>query len=370
MIIKGLDKTMYADFYMNWSFFLRQKGFNNAEAFSSSTPRFRDIGRCYSTSSSAFDCSTRRNEVRYDTPDMYGFVGSWAWGEDDVWSAALRFQKEWDNWKIGAGYAYEDFTDELVNAGGGGVPNQGFKRHLQGMGGHGLDHPQADRSVPVGRQQQLRERRYRRGGCLHRQGPARHACLGHRRRYPSRASSHPARPPCGAATPRTRTASAASPAPRSPHRSSARRRSYSVWDGEVSAGAFPGIPFKTEITSSETTKWYLAVDQAIDSAALNLFVAYQHIEPEITLVTRDPTVLADRKAQERSRSRSTISTCSTWVAASPSISSSAFSATTKTALRGGLFLCACNRPGRVLNLWLCGHRQWTIYADSPILTAP
>jgi hypothetical protein len=60
-----------------------------------------------------------------------------------------------------------------------------------------------------------------------------------------------------------------------------------VWDGEVSAGAFPGIPFKTEITSSETTKWYLAVDQAIDSSAMNLFMAYQHIEPEIDLVTRD-----------------------------------------------------------------------------------
>ncbi len=64
--------------------------------------------------------------------------------------------------------------------------------------------------------------------------------------------------------------------------------SYAVWDGEVSAGAFPGIPFKTEITCSETTKWYLAVDQAIDSAAMNVFAAYQHIEPEVTLVTRDP----------------------------------------------------------------------------------
>ena len=35
IVIKGLDQTMHADFYMNWSFFLRQKGFNNAEAFSS-----------------------------------------------------------------------------------------------------------------------------------------------------------------------------------------------------------------------------------------------------------------------------------------------------------------------------------------------
>jgi len=61
---------------------------------------------------------------------------------------------------------------------------------------------------------------------------------------------------------------------------------YAVWDGEVSASAFPGIPFATEATSSETTKWYLAVDQAIDSAAMNLFIGYQHIEPELTLVTQ------------------------------------------------------------------------------------
>ena len=69
IVIKGLDQTMHQDFYMNWSFFLRQKGFDNAKAFSASRRRFRDIGRCYSTSSSAFDCSTRRNEVRYDTPN-------------------------------------------------------------------------------------------------------------------------------------------------------------------------------------------------------------------------------------------------------------------------------------------------------------
>ena len=40
IVIKGLDQTMHADFYMNWSFFLRQKGFNNAEAFSSFHPAF------------------------------------------------------------------------------------------------------------------------------------------------------------------------------------------------------------------------------------------------------------------------------------------------------------------------------------------
>ena len=40
VVIKGLDQTMHQDFYMNWSFFLRQKGFDTANAFSSVTPRF------------------------------------------------------------------------------------------------------------------------------------------------------------------------------------------------------------------------------------------------------------------------------------------------------------------------------------------
>ena len=184
VIIKGIDQTMYADFYMNWSFFLREKGFNNAEAFSASTPRFRDIGRCYSTSSSAFDCSTRRNEVRYDTPDWYGFVGSWAWGEDDVWSAALRFQKEWDNWKIGAGYAYEDFTDELVNNGGGGVPNQGFKRHLKEWAGMASIIHKPTGLFLWGANSNSENDDIGAEGVLHQEGPACHACLGHRRRYP------------------------------------------------------------------------------------------------------------------------------------------------------------------------------------------
>jgi hypothetical protein len=103
VVIKGLDQTMHADFYMNWSFFLRRKGsqFENAEGLSSI--RYLDIARCYSTANSAFDCSTRRNEVRYDTPEWYGFVGSASWGEDDIWSASLRYTADWGKtWKVAA----------------------------------------------------------------------------------------------------------------------------------------------------------------------------------------------------------------------------------------------------------------------------
>ena len=186
IVIKGLDQTMHADFYMNWSFFLRQKGFNNAEAFSQLHPAFPGYRPLLLDQQLGLRLFDPPQEVRYDTPEWWGFVGSASWGEDDIWSASLRFQKEWDNWKIGAGYAYEDFTDELVNNGGGGVFFQGFKRDMKEWAGIGVDHPQANRPVRVGRQQQLREQRYRRRGRVYRQGPARHACLGHRRWYQSR----------------------------------------------------------------------------------------------------------------------------------------------------------------------------------------
>lgn len=61
--------------------------------------------------------------------------------------------------------------------------------------------------------------------------------------------------------------------------------SYAVWNGRITANRIPGIGFDTEITSSETNKWYIAVDQAIDSAAMNLYMGYQHIMPDISLVT-------------------------------------------------------------------------------------
>jgi len=42
----------------------------------------------------------------------------------------------------------------------------------------------------------------------------------------------------------------------------------------------------SEVTGSLTTKCYVALEQAIDSSAMDLYVAFQHIEPEIDLVSR------------------------------------------------------------------------------------
>ena len=301
IVIKGLDQTMYADFYMNWSFFLRQKGFNNANAFSANgttlAPLFRDIARCYSTSSSAFDCSTRRQEIRYDSPEFWGFIASANWGEDDVWSAALRYQKEWDNWKVGAGYAYEDFTDELANNGGGGVPHQGFKRRWKEWAGMAsIIHKPSGLFLwganSNSEDDTIGSKRFTSTGVFTGKGPpVMHSwdiAGGISREFVWNGIGPGSLGPTtiwggytndqdglGGFTQTTVSASVAGTA-----------SSYAVFDGEVSANAFPGIPFLTEAVSSESTKWYLAVDQAIDSAAMNLFIAYQHIEPELKLVTQ------------------------------------------------------------------------------------
>jgi len=44
--------------------------------------------------------------LRYDSPVLYGFVASAAWGENDSWDAAVRFQHELDSVRIAAGAGY------------------------------------------------------------------------------------------------------------------------------------------------------------------------------------------------------------------------------------------------------------------------
>ncbi len=286
VVIKGLDQTMHSDFYMNWSFFLRPEGSKGAEGMTNI--RFRDIGRCYSTSSSAFDCSTRRQEIRYDTPEMYGFIGSANWGEDDIWSVALRFQKDWEKWKVGAGYAYEDFTDEQFNAAGGGVPNQSFKRHMKEWAGMvSIIHKPSGLFLWGANSNSQDDDIGAEGFFTGKAPPVMHA-------WDIAGGLHRSFFDAGKTTiwggytqdndglggfSRTTVSAAVAGTP----------NNYSVWNGRIAANRIPGIGFDTEITGSETTKWYVAVDQAIDSSALNLYAAYQHITPQIELVTRDLT---------------------------------------------------------------------------------
>ena len=75
IVIKGLDQTMYADFYMNWSFFLRQKGFNNAKAFSSfhsALPGYRPL----LLARAARPSTARRAAKRFATTRLSGGASS------------------------------------------------------------------------------------------------------------------------------------------------------------------------------------------------------------------------------------------------------------------------------------------------------
>jgi predicted porin len=56
----------------------------------------------------------RDDVIRYDSPSIYGFILSAAWGDDDYYDLALRFAKEWNSIKIAAAVGYQNSdTDDL-----------------------------------------------------------------------------------------------------------------------------------------------------------------------------------------------------------------------------------------------------------------
>ncbi len=61
--------------------------------------------------------SARGDFVRYDSPSIYGFILSTAWGEDDVFDVALRFKKEWNSIRIAAGVGYYSEQEGSTSAG-------------------------------------------------------------------------------------------------------------------------------------------------------------------------------------------------------------------------------------------------------------
>ena len=53
----------------------------------------------------------RYNMVRYDTPEIFGFVGTANWGADDTWEVGLRYKGEFAGFKMAAGIAYGEATE-------------------------------------------------------------------------------------------------------------------------------------------------------------------------------------------------------------------------------------------------------------------
>src|SRR5689334_21052716 len=64
----------------------------------------------------------RREVMRYDSPTSYGFAIIAAWGEDDLWDAALTYKGEWSGITVAARAGYGDYIDHQQQfANGDGV---------------------------------------------------------------------------------------------------------------------------------------------------------------------------------------------------------------------------------------------------------
>ncbi len=59
----------------------------------------------------------RYNLVKYDTPTLAGFKATASWGDDDVWEVGARYEGELAGFKIGAGIAYGESSDNQAPAG-------------------------------------------------------------------------------------------------------------------------------------------------------------------------------------------------------------------------------------------------------------
>ena len=291
----NLIDTTSSDNRMNQSFRLRPKGFDNAEGLSRLT--WSNIGRCYS-SSEAFNCSTRRNGVAYWSPKWQGFSASWGWFEDDDWGAALRYKEEWgETFLVGAGIGYENFRDERLQSGGGGLasgpnppfppPNDTtfFQRNFDEWAGMAnIKHkPTGLFAFTAFSFSDSGDTNAQ--GIFTKKGPPDmngwDVQVGIQRKMPwfgldrlgdtsfwgGYSNIHD-----GIAQGSNGNGGNLGGIPA---------------NGFLSAGTFANVPVNTQIVGSDVDRWFLAADQWIDSAAIQFYAVYQHLSGDVSLVDQD-----------------------------------------------------------------------------------
>jgi predicted porin len=320
----GLSDTIVADFRMNDSFLLREKGFNNAEglagAGTSATSHggraltWSNIARCFS-SGDQFNCSTRRNGAWYGTPTWEGFSGSVGWFEDDDWGAALRYRGSFapfgggtglskdDPWLLAASVGYEKFRDERLDVAGGG--NAGFNRDLDEVAGSvaikhkptGLfamgifSNSQSDDSnVFGGFNGQGAPNMWAwnvQGGIQRKVSFLSLDKLGETALWGGYSDVH------NGFAPGSSGVSGTTPVlcPSSSSCGLQSNGTFGVGALGVSANmilpakTFPSIPFATQVTGSDVKDWFIALDQDFASAAFHLYAVYQHFDdPTLSLI--------------------------------------------------------------------------------------
>lgn len=303
--VTELEDTMHSDNRMMQGFFLRSKGYDSAEGLSKL--KWQNISSCYD-SNNAFVCGTRKNGVAYWSPEVAGFSASVGYFEDDEWGAALRYKKEWgETFDVGAGIGYSKNTDERYLTGGGGAANgpnppfaspnnfENFKRDVQDWAGSasikhkpsglfafsafsfsetndtntihsgfytGTSAPQMNAwDVQAGIQREFEFLGLNKLGETSFWG-------GYERINDGLASVS-----LGGNFPDNGKNFGGIPA-----------------DRYLAANTIIGVDVPTEITGSMVDRWSLALDQAVDSANMHVYTVFQHLTPEVDLVTKDPAV--------------------------------------------------------------------------------
>jgi predicted porin len=267
--VTELEDTMTSDNHMNRGFFLRPKGFNT-EVGGAGQLKWQAISQCYS-STSAFDCSTRRNGVAYWSPNWQGFTFSWGWFEDDIWSGAIRYKKEWgENWEFGGGVAYEKSHDENQQNSGGGL--NGFKRDIDEWAGMAsLKHKPTGLFVfgAFSTSETNDSNRQNAGVFTGTSSPdmsAWDARIGIQRKMGALGALGETSIFGGYLQINDGIGGACGPT------------------RSCAAGRFPDLAIQTEITGAEVTRWYLGFDQSMVNGYLHLYGVYQHLEPDVDLV--------------------------------------------------------------------------------------
>jgi Gram-negative porin len=309
----GLSDTIVADFRMNDSFLLREKGFNNAEGLAGAVSPGRrltwsNIARCYS-SGDQFNCSTRRNGVNYITPTWEGFSAQAGWFEDDDWGAALRYRGSFapfgggtglskdDPWLFAASVGYEKFRDERLDVAGGG--NAGFSRDLDEVAGSAaikhkptglfamgvFSNSQSDDSnVFGGFNGQGAPNMWAwnvQGGIQRRTSFLSLDKLGETALWGGYSDVHNGFAPGSSGVSSTNTPILCPGGAGCPNVGALGVAANMI----LPANTFPSIPFKTQVTGSDVTDWFIAFDQSFEAAAFHLYAVYQHFDnPTLNLI--------------------------------------------------------------------------------------
>ena len=77
----------------------------------------------------------RFNVVKYETPTIAGFIGSASFGEDDMWDVALRYAGEFSGFKLAGGIGYQEYTDGNPTANAVGFTRGCVSTATGGVGG-------------------------------------------------------------------------------------------------------------------------------------------------------------------------------------------------------------------------------------------